>query len=469
MAPEGGRPRTREPTKSSRVFRPALTDFAGAFGARLVQTFLALVTSVYLARALGPSGRGTVAIVVVTSLQTISFFSLGIDTAIVHFSGRQRATIRSLSAASFRAALLLGIPGLFVALVLVRYVFASDLTDNARYSSYILLATIPLSLLVLYLQAILRSAGRILEGSAITAVRSVLLLAGAVTAIEAGWGIPGVVVLYALVELLTAAFTTVASARLGLLQVHDPLSRPVARQLAAYGARGHVGTMLQGLNYRLDVFLLAFFLRPSDVGAYTVVVGVAEFLWMIPNVLGVILLQRSAAAADSEAIRTTAFATRTVCALTAMSCAVWFIGAEPLLRLLFGSRFEVGAAALRILLPGIWALALWKTLANDLAGRGLPQYKSYTAGIGVIATISLDILLIPRLGIEGAALASCAAYGLTSLAMVLLYRRAAHISLRELLIMRRGDLERLRTSLSRALRRGPLRDDAAPAPTEPLH
>lgn len=435
------------------MFRPAFVDFGGALGARLAQTILALVTSVYLARALGPSGRGVLAIVVVTATQAVNLFSLGVDTATVHFAGRQHSTPESLSRATLLAALVLGLPGLLCGLLLLQFVFIDDLPGDVRRGSYLVVATIPLSLIIMYWQAILRSTGRILESSGLTVLDSILILLAAVVAVEAGWGVEGVVTSYALVEIAMVTSTAALCAHLRLAPRKRHLDWSLVRRLTAYGAKGHVGTILQGLNYRLDLFVVAIFLQPADVGIYAVVVGVGEFLWLIPNVLGILLLQRAAGSSDTHATATTIFATRVVAAVTGALSLAWLFAAEPMLRLVYGTRFDNGATALRILLLGIWALAIWKNLANDLGGRGLPQYKSYTALLGVIVTIALDLFLIPRYGIEGAAIATSAAYCLTALTMIFFYTRATGASPRSLLIMERGDARRLAQSVQRSLRR----------------
>jgi O-antigen/teichoic acid export membrane protein len=52
-----------------------------------------------------------------------------------------------------------------------------------------------------------------------------------------------------------------------------------------------------------------------------------------------------------------------------------------------------------------------KVLTNEIAGRGYPHYNSFTSGVALILTVLFDLILIPRFGIIGAALASSIAYG----------------------------------------------------------
>ena len=74
------------------------------------------------------------------------------------------------------------------------------------------------------------------------------------------------------------------------------------------------------------------------------------------------------------------------------------------------------------LLPGVVLLGAGKVLTNDIAGRGYPHYNSIVAGLTLVITVALDLLLIPRMGILGAALASSAAYSSTFLLSMMFYR-----------------------------------------------
>jgi len=63
-----------------------------------------------------------------------------------------------------------------------------------------------------------------------------------------------------------------------------------------------------------------------------------------------------------------------------------------------------------VLLPGVVLLGGAKVLTNEIAGRGYPHYNSVNSGLALILTVILDLVLIPRYGALGAALASSLAY-----------------------------------------------------------
>ena len=73
-------------------------------------------------------------------------------------------------------------------------------------------------------------------------------------------------------------------------------------------------------------------------------------------------------------------------------------------------------------LAGIAVRAGGKVLTNEIAGRGYAHYNSINSGLALLITLLLDVLLIPRYGILGAALASSIAYAFNLVTALVFYR-----------------------------------------------
>jgi len=83
---------------------------------------------------------------------------------------------------------------------------------------------------------------------------------------------------------------------------------------------------------------------------------------------------------------------------------------KPLIRLVYSLAFVDAYTPMLVLLPGVILLGGAKILTNELAGWGYPHYNSINAGGAFIVTVILNLTLIPRYGILGAALASSISY-----------------------------------------------------------
>jgi O-antigen/teichoic acid export membrane protein len=121
--------------------------------------------------------------------------------------------------------------------------------------------------------------------------------------------------------------------------------------------------------------------------------------------------------------------------------------AKPLIKLFFGITFLPSLIPLLILLPGIIALSVSKVLTADLAGRGKPQYGTYSSFVSLLLNILLNLWLIPRWGISGAAFATTVAYILSTLLVINFFIKISNKSYFEILVIKKQDLQEYRKIL----------------------
>jgi len=65
--------------------------------------------------------------------------------------------------------------------------------------------------------------------------------------------------------------------------------------------------------------------------------------------------------------------------------------------------------------------------------------NTWIAVASLVITVSLDLLLIPRMGIRGAAIASSLSYGLTAVLSLLVFVRESGLRVRDALCVRKED------------------------------
>jgi Na+-driven multidrug efflux pump len=106
----------------------------------------------------------------------------------------------------------------------------------------------------------------------------------------------------------------------------------------------------------------------------------------------------------------------------------------------------------------MWFLGTSSLVTNDLRGRGRPGTSSLLAGVMMVATIALDLVLIPPFGYVGAAVASLAVYVLFGVVSVIVLARLLGLPARTLVLPTRDDL----AAYPAALRR--VRSRLRPAP-----
>jgi O-antigen/teichoic acid export membrane protein len=101
-------------------------------------------------------------------------------------------------------------------------------------------------------------------------------------------------------------------------------------------------------------------------------------------------------------------------------------------------------AAFMWLLPGSVAYGLGYVLHFDLLARGAVGRLTVANAVSLSVNVGLNLVLIPRHGMLGAAWATSAAYGLNLLLVGLMFRAIHGTSLSALWIPRRSDAAELR-------------------------
>jgi O-antigen/teichoic acid export membrane protein len=185
----------------------------------------------------------------------------------------------------------------------------------------------------------------------------------------------------------------------------------LARRALGFGARAHVGRIMQLGNYRLDQILIGAIAGPRELGLYSVAVAWAEALWFLPTTLAAV--QRPdlvRARGRVEAARQAARAFRATALVTLVSGGAMVALAPFLCTTVFGAEFSGSIDDLRVLVAGAFGMVALKLFGNALVARGHPGLQSTAIGIGFAFTVVLDVILIPEYGGLGAALASSIAY-----------------------------------------------------------
>jgi O-antigen/teichoic acid export membrane protein len=231
---------------------------------------------------------------------------------------------------------------------------------------------------------------------------------------------------YALVvaDVLVAAGIAWRLARAGFFRGWGRPSMALGREISGYGARGQLGGLLSLVNLRLDVGILGAIAGPAVLGVYAIASKYAE-LMRLPGLAVNYVLYPIFASRDGEDARARTSRLLLPALTVPLAVAVPLaLAATPLLPLVYGHAFRGAVGPALILLAGLLGDVAANQISAYLYGVGRPGGNSLAIGVGVVLTVIGDVLLIPRYGAVGAAVASCVAYLATDAALFVLFRLA---------------------------------------------
>jgi lipopolysaccharide/colanic/teichoic acid biosynthesis glycosyltransferase len=223
-------------------------------------------------------------------------------------------------------------------------------------------------------------------------------------------------------DLVTGLVAWTRLLRRGFLVEASGPSLQLARRIYVFGTRGQLGSLLNLLNLRFDFVFLAAIAGPAALGIYAVASKYAEVVRVVPIAANWVLYPRFA---RSEMAVATASSRRLMPRAGAVTAAIALplaLAAAAVVPRVFGRTFQGAVLPAQILLIGLAAEGIAGVATAFLFGRGRPGLNSLAAGTGLVVTLLLDVILIPRMGAEGAAIASSAAYLTTTVTLLALYR-----------------------------------------------
>jgi O-antigen/teichoic acid export membrane protein len=199
-----------------------------------------------------------------------------------------------------------------------------------------------------------------------------------------------------------------------------------------FGMVAGMAAMANYLVYRVNQAVLGYLVSEEQIGYFGIASGIAERVMLIPASIGIALLPRlTHNLADSQ---------QHVPRIYRISLIVSFAGAAamavagvPAILFLYGPKYVSSIVPFLIMLPGIAIQGAAGVLASYLLARKKPYYGILNGAAVIAANVVLNLLLIPWLGIAGAALASVGSFGVGALAATSFYRREAKVGVLELL------------------------------------
>lgn len=416
---------------ASRTIPRSVRDGISSLAVNVVSALAGLAVAVLLARALGPEGYGSysyvIALVTVVSVPA----QLGLPNLLIRETANARVhqewgLMRGLwrwssltaGSASF---------GLAVAGLLIGWIFSSDFTDRQLSTFYWGLVLIPLVALGNLRGAALSGLQHVILGQLPERILRPLIF---LFLIAVFWIMFPAAALGADVAMGLNAFAALVAFLIGAwflrnVRPEGLTARPVPEYRAGAWIKAVIplafvaGMFL--LNSRADIICLGIFMSPADVGIYRVVVAGGAMVVFALNALNMIFAPRMArlhAMGEMEGLQRLATMSARMALLLAIPVLLLFVFfGKWILARVFGAPFADGYQALVILGIGQLANAGMGSVGTLLNMTGHERDTARAVGLSAAANIVLNLVLIPILGINGAALATTISMALWNIVM----------------------------------------------------
>lgn len=378
-------------------------------GSRVLGAASTAVLTIVLARNLGLDGYGDYALAFTIASLAAVFASLGVDSSTSRFVAEGYNTGRGF-ARVLKTGLKLRtvIAGtVFGALIIVAGPLASafgepDLANAVRAAAIALFFSAGFSWVSGVFEGV-RQGGML---ALISVIKSVVEFAVVLTVLLLGFGAIGALLGNAVAYAAAVGYALLVIRRYVRRLDTGPEVQASGRRILRYGNHIWLAGVAWLLFDRVDLLMLGAFLGTDAVGLY-------DAPWRISTILG--LLGLSLASAVTPRIASVDATVAGALLTKALRVALVFylvlgvitaVAAPDLIVTLLGEEFRRSAEVLQVLLPYVVLIGLAPVLSRALDYIGVASVRKWIALGATLVNIVLDLILIPTVGLLGAALAT---------------------------------------------------------------
>lgn len=414
------------------------------FLVQLIVFLIGIGNNVIISRLLGPESLGIFAIIIVIVELVFRIVNPGIDTSAIYFISNKRFVFKEYISTYLINTIIIIVIGILI-LVLLNQIGSVKLfsaTVNFNFVADFFTVIVFYFIAFLFYEfgvKIPLGLERFNEYNKIQLLKPIILFALLIIS-----SFTFTINLYSVLLVVGLSFIIPGLLYWRMaLPINFSWRKEPAEKSFRFGIKIMLANLLQYLNYRADILLIGFFLTQTEVGWYYVSVMIAERLLFLTQATATVLLP-SASSSDIQREKTPLLSRLNFTVVFAGSVVIG-VTAYWLVPLLFSSVYGNSVLPLVVILPGIIALSVSKILSADLTSRGLPQYSLYVSLLNFFLNISFNIILIPRMGIAGAALSSTLSYTAALFLQIYFYRTLTNTSFTQLIFIKTGDLKKLKS------------------------
>lgn len=411
------------------------------FLSRVSQLLLGFLTSVMIARALGPENNGIYSLIVLIPAFLIIFTDFGLTSSIVFYIGSKKYSLREIFGTSVILSALIIFVSLFIGLIII-FLLRDDLFANIDVNYlFLALSLIPFKIFLNLIVNVLLGIQKIIDYNLVQLINAAIFLVlvgifllGSQFSIR--WA-----VLSEIISLFIACSFMLIRLKKEIGGIILSWNKILFKDMFSYGIKSYLGNVGNFLHLKVDVWMIGAFLNPLAVGLYSVSAILAEKLQMVSQSVSITLFPRVASEREESQIKSfTPLVLRNTFLINLLVFIVIFLLSGWLVTLFYSKEYSASILPFQILLIGATTYSGYRIIAYDLAGRGKPLINTIISLVSLFLNVLLNMIFIPKFGIVGAAWATAISYTFTFILSIIFYIKISKNGLKDIFLLKRTDI-----------------------------
>lgn len=416
-----------------------LKNICGTLGTKAIFIFCGVISGMITARWLGPHDRGILA--VATSLPATIWMlsSFGINQANVYYIAKKQLPLPQIVSNSFIVPLCSG-----SVICLLLWVTKNSIilkyvpTINSHYLALIL-ALVPLMMIQNSYLGVLRGVEKF---SLINTRQTARTIGGVIVTACILIGFHGTIISLVssiiVIEFIFMAWILFEVNKIS--KIDFSFHKETATHIFRFGVKSYFQNIIGYLHNRIDIYMIAFFLKASDVAFYDIAVITGELLLFLPQSITFVILPKLVQLEKENKSTTSLQIGRITFLITVALGFILAISGNFLIRSIYGIDYADAYPALLCLLPGLVISCLNSVTISYFTSMHHQKIPIVLSLLCLAANIVTNYYLIPLYGIMGAAISSSITYSLYSVSLILAFKYENHTRLRDAFILKKDDI-----------------------------
>lgn len=419
------------------IAKSSAVVFIGIFLSKIFSYIYRIV----IAREFGPEVYGIFSLAMMVSGIFILFSSMGIGEGLVRYiplyrGKKQNENIKYLLKKTAKIFLITGFLSVILLLLLSNFISEKIFNEPTLYEFLIVFSFLtPINLFLTLILSTLRSYEKI---GLYSLLSNILLtftnLALIFLFLFLGIGIYAIILSYVLGEfiVLLISFAVIKKQIPEIFQSPKKIKkRKILREVVMYS----FPLFLAGIAWKLfkwgDSFIIGFFKTVADVGIYNAASPISLLLAVSSQLFMQLffpLVTRLYSQGDKTTIKEmTKQVSKWIFILNLPLLLLLIIFPEEILNIFFGEQYLSASSSLIFLSIGVFFLSFFDMSYRLIAMKGMSKILFIDIVVMSITNIILNILLVPKLGILGAAIATMFSY--IVLSIIAVYQSRKYLSI----------------------------------------
>jgi O-antigen/teichoic acid export membrane protein len=398
---------------------------------------LSIITSVLVARAIGPEGRGIVAALMLFSSAVVVIGNLGVGQGVFFLQSKKEQTPEE------GFSVIVATTAAVVAVLIVAVSAAATMGFLPKELSNVWYVVAALTLAAGTFFAILscdllRGLGRAQIPAVIPVVVQIPIALVTLGVLVAGGGTAAIVGTSVLAAILNAGLSVWVLYRIGAVRWRFPY-RPLAGSVRFGWLLYLNGLFAFGFNNASQGISLQR-LGVKELGIFSVAVVLASLLTSLESPVSAAAQYHIAAKSREDSVLLCARLTRILLAVLTVAGACFLVVGPVTIRLAFGSEFSGAIVPFVIYLPSVVMAGVTRTLGSFvLFQEQRSDVVLVTTAAAAVLNIVLSLALVGRWKLPGLAAATTITHVMLFLVFVEWFKRASGLAFRDFLVLTRDD------------------------------